>query len=285
MIDGRAFSLAFAAGLVATVNPCGFAMLPAYLSYFLGLEGDDDPDRSVLRAVAVGTTLTAGFVAVFATIGLVIEHVSSAVMDAIPYATVAIGLALVVLAIAMLRGFQPNLRLPKLNRGGGRRELWSVFLFGVSYAIASLGCTIGTFLAVTSTTFRNDTIVSGTAVFIAYALGMGAVVLSLTIATALAKTSVARTLRRLLPYVHRVSALLLLVSGAYVAYYGWYEIRIRDEIQRDPIIDFFVERQSRLHNWIVDVGPGRLGLLLGMAIACTVAVPLLNLRRRHTRVP
>ncbi|MFN7150094.1 MAG: cytochrome C biosynthesis protein, partial [Microthrixaceae bacterium] len=24
--------------MVATVNPCGFAMLPAYLSYFLGLE-------------------------------------------------------------------------------------------------------------------------------------------------------------------------------------------------------------------------------------------------------
>ena len=31
--------LAFAPGMVATVNPCGFAMLPAYLGYFLGLEG------------------------------------------------------------------------------------------------------------------------------------------------------------------------------------------------------------------------------------------------------
>ena len=92
MIDGRAFSLAFAAGLVATVNPCGFAMLPAYLSFFLGLEGDDDPDRSVLRGAAVGTALTAGFVAVFAAIGLVIVHVNDAVMDAIPYATIAIGL-------------------------------------------------------------------------------------------------------------------------------------------------------------------------------------------------
>ena len=38
MIDG-AFAYAFTAGMVATVNPCGFAMLPAYLSYFLGIEG------------------------------------------------------------------------------------------------------------------------------------------------------------------------------------------------------------------------------------------------------
>ena len=35
MIDAP-LALAFAAGLVATVNPCGFAMLPAYLSYFMG---------------------------------------------------------------------------------------------------------------------------------------------------------------------------------------------------------------------------------------------------------
>ena len=33
------WGVAFAAGMVSTINPCGFAMLPAYLSYFLGLEG------------------------------------------------------------------------------------------------------------------------------------------------------------------------------------------------------------------------------------------------------
>ena len=31
-------AIAFGAGMLATVNPCGFAMLPAYLGYFLGLE-------------------------------------------------------------------------------------------------------------------------------------------------------------------------------------------------------------------------------------------------------
>ena len=40
MIDAP-LALAFASGMVATVNPCGFAMLPAYLGYFLGLEGQD----------------------------------------------------------------------------------------------------------------------------------------------------------------------------------------------------------------------------------------------------
>ena len=45
MIDAP-FALALTAGMVATVNPCGFAMLPAYLAYFVGAEdaADDDED-------------------------------------------------------------------------------------------------------------------------------------------------------------------------------------------------------------------------------------------------
>ncbi|HEX7120313.1 MAG TPA: hypothetical protein VF212_16085, partial [Longimicrobiales bacterium] len=151
-------------------------------------------------------------------------------------------------------------------------------------AVASLGCTIGTFLALTSTTFREDSVVSGTAVFVMYGLGMGSLVVFLTIATALAKTSVARGLRRLLPHVHRISAVLLLASGAYVAYYGFYEIRIRDDIRRDPIVDYFNEWQGDVTNWVADVGPARLGVLLALAIAATVAVPVINRRRRHDRV-
>ena len=29
---------AFSVGMAAAINPCGFALLPAYLSYYLGLE-------------------------------------------------------------------------------------------------------------------------------------------------------------------------------------------------------------------------------------------------------
>ena len=62
MIEG-AFALAFAAGMVATFNPCGFAMLPAYLAYFVGME-DESPDTwtAVVRAMKVSAAVTTGFV-------------------------------------------------------------------------------------------------------------------------------------------------------------------------------------------------------------------------------
>ena len=69
MIDAP-LAYAFGVGMVATVNPCGFAMLPAYLSFFLGLEGaGDDARTNVLRALLIGATITAGFVAVFGVLG------------------------------------------------------------------------------------------------------------------------------------------------------------------------------------------------------------------------
>ena len=46
MIDAP-FALAFAAGTVAAFNPCGFALLPAYLGWFLGAEDAADGDLVV----------------------------------------------------------------------------------------------------------------------------------------------------------------------------------------------------------------------------------------------
>ena len=37
--------LSFLRGLVATVNPCGFILLPTYLMFFLGLQGQHPGER------------------------------------------------------------------------------------------------------------------------------------------------------------------------------------------------------------------------------------------------
>ena len=56
--------------MAATVNPCGFALLPAYLSAFVGLEdGQIVDDRGRSRALKVSAALTAGFITVFGLFG------------------------------------------------------------------------------------------------------------------------------------------------------------------------------------------------------------------------
>src|SRR5581483_1767950 len=84
-------ALAFTTGMVATVNPCGFAMLPAYLSFFLGIE---DERASIGRALVVGATVTAGFAVTFAVVGLVVSRVTNSVYDFAPWVSLVIGAAL-----------------------------------------------------------------------------------------------------------------------------------------------------------------------------------------------
>jgi hypothetical protein len=115
--------------------------------------------------------------------------------------------------------------------------------------------------------------------FVLYGAGMGTVVIFLTVATALAKTSLTRTLRRAMPYVNRVAGALLVPTGLYLAYYGWFAWRVQEgRVRRDPIVSFFENIQTDLQSWISDVGPVRLGLILAVLIAGVLALAYL-LRR------
>lgn len=274
-------AIAFGAGMLATVNPCGFAMLPAYLGYFLGIDGHDrDVRSSVGRSLGVGISVSAGFLLVFSVVGLAIYHLSASVERWTPWATIVIGVVLVVLGIAMLRGFEPVVSLPKLNRGGRERTGQSMFVFGVSYAIASISCALPLFTGAVAGTFRRENLVSSLAVFVAYALGMTLVLLALTVSMGMARQSMVRWLRRALPYVTRASGALLIVAGAYLAHYGWYERRVLAGKGSDSAaVDVVTGWSSSIANWVYEVGPSRLGLLLALGLV-VVLTATFGLRAR-----
>jgi cytochrome c-type biogenesis protein len=278
-------AFAFAAGMLATVNPCGFSMLPAYLGYFVGLEDGEAPgtERAIGRALAVGGVMTAAFVAVFAVMGLVITQVSSRVQEHLPWVTIVVGLVLIGLGIAATRGRTISVRLPKLQKGTGSRELSSMALFGVSYALSSLTCTIGSFLAAVSPTLDQSGILAGTLTFVFYGLGMGAIVLALTVAVALARRSMVARFRQLMRYVHVLTGVLLIVVGGYLAYYGWYEVRQRraDGVVRDPVVERALEVQSWISTEIQQAGTTRLGVICALVLAAATAFALLG---RHGRL-
>lgn len=274
------YALALAAGMAATVNPCGFAMLPAYLSAFVGLDQRGGRIDAVRRALVVSLTLTAGFVLVFGLFGLVVTPFALRLEQHLPWVTIVIGVGLVGLGIALLAGKQLVLRIPKLERGGSDGTLPSMFVFGVSYAVASLSCTIGPFLAITTTTFRTENWISGLGIFVTYAVGMGVVIALLTVSVALARSAFVQRFRNLVPKMNRIAGGLLVVAGAYVAWFGWYEIRVLRGQTGDPI----VERASRIQTWLVNAivpdDPARFVLtVLALGVAAAVVVVV---RRRTT---
>jgi len=272
---------AFGVGMVATVNPCGFAMLPAYLSFFLGLEeADDDTRGSVVHALVIGATVTAGFLVVFGTLGILLDGALSSLQDWLPWVTIVLGALLVLLGVALLTGRSVTLRIPTPRQRGDGNQLLSVFVFGVSYALVSLSCTIPLFIAAVAPSFTSANFASGVAAFLAYGLGMGVVLIALTVALALAKHSLVRNLRKVLPYVYKVSGVLLVLAGLYVAYYGWYELRVRTgDTSGGGAAQVVFDWNASISTWVQQVGPVRLGIVLAAAVGVVVALTMGTRRR------
>jgi cytochrome c biogenesis protein CcdA len=221
-------SYAFAAGMVASVNPCGVLMLPSYAVYQLrapsGAEEATSKPRALLarllRALLVSSVVTLGFLAIFASVGAVIAAGGRWLTRVFPYAGLLIGVAMVGLGIWLIVG-RKTLGIAAAGRVrlDPKRNLGNMFLFGIVYAIGSLSCTLPIFLVVVGSALASGDVTSSLGPFLGYALGMGTVILTVTVATAIFRQAVSRWLSRFTSYVHKFSAFFLVGAGAYLIYY------------------------------------------------------------------
>lgn len=217
---------ALAVGVVSAVNPCGFVMLPAYLGLYLGggaAAGSAGFFRQLPRALLVGLVVTAGFVLLFGIMGTLIGFGASFIARALPWFGLLVGVLLAVAGAWLVSG-------GKIYTGVAARAAAHIgeptevgirgyFLFGVSYGIASLSCTLPTFLAVLAVSAANIGFLNILLNFILFALGMGLVIMALTLGIALFKGAMVRFLRRALPYINPIGAWLMVLAGAYIIFY------------------------------------------------------------------
>ena len=218
---------AFAAGMASAVNPCGFAMLPAYLGLYLGSDEEGreqkNPVRHLGRALLVGGAVTGGFVLLFGLVGLVIGAGARSVVDIIPWLGLSIGVLLTIVGSWLLAG-------GKLYTGFAGRAASHIgnpsqvgvrgyFLFGLSYGTASLSCTLPIFLTVVGTSLAVSSIPAALGQLLLYSLGMGAVIMALTIGLALFKGTLVGALQKTLRFIQPFSSVLMLVAGSYIVFY------------------------------------------------------------------
>jgi cytochrome c biogenesis protein CcdA len=252
-VDQDLIGLAFGAGLVAALNPCGFAMLPAYLA--LVVRGEGTGALTALgRAVAATAAMAVGFVAVFGTFGLLTVAAAATMQRYLPYVTIVIGIVLVALGIWLLLGRELTALTPDrlVHQWAPTARLGSMFGYGLGYAVASLSCTIAPFLAVTGAALQGDSAIGTLSVYVAYAAGFTLVVGVLAVAAALSSAAVADRMRRIMPYLNRISGILLVVVGLYVAYYGFYEVRLftANGDPQDPVIAAAGRLQGTIAGWV-----------------------------------
>lgn len=218
-----ALSYAFTLGLVAAVNPCGFPLLPAYLALF----SDGPHGRSgekMARGLLSGAGVTFGFVAVFGGLGALLEAGMGLASGWLPWPMAAAGAAMVALGILTLCGRPVYLSLPVPRVAAGSRTFAATVVFGMAYAVGSLSCSLPLFLAAVGSSFTRLGFLAGMACYLAYALGMGLFVTAAALATAALGSGALRLFRRVGAILPVLSGSVLVLSGAYLAYYWLAEL-------------------------------------------------------------
>ncbi len=189
-------SYAFGAGMVVAVNPCGFALLPAYLGMYLGDAGGQPTEMGtgsrLLRAAQVSATVTAGFLVLFGLAGLLLSVATTVLAAYFPWLGLGVGFVLVLAGGRMLRGgslyttFGERIA-GRIGVSARRRSVRGYLSYGLAYGAASLSCTLPIFLAVVASALAVDGFLPGVLQFVLYGLGMGFVITVLTLSTALAQ--------------------------------------------------------------------------------------------------
>ena len=265
-------SIAFTAGGLAVVNPCGFPLLPAFLSFYLGADERQLPPAPtrIGQGLVVGGAVALGELALFAVVGVPVTLGVGAIADAVPWVGLATGAVLAVAGLAVLAG--RHLRLGFHPRTAVRRErrLSAILLFGVGYGAASLGCTLPIFLALVGASLGADKL----AAFVAYGAGMAVVLMALAVAIACARQGLATRLRPALPYVSRFAGVLLSASGLYLVYY-WARIQFGDSVTLadDPVVGFATRYSAELQSFAEHHGAPLLagaGTIVVLALASGV---------------
>ncbi len=247
-------ALAVSAGALAAVNPCGFALLPAYLGLFLGEH--DTRRSSVARALVVGLAVTAGFVVVFGVMGFAVSALSLALGDWLSYVTIASGVLLLAVGVLLFAGREVSVRLPRarLSVSGSPRGMLA---YGVVYATVSLSCTLPVFLAAVVSVFTSPElgVADGVLALLGYAVGMGAVLTVLALALAVFGQSAARRARSGSPYIGRISGVFLVAAGLYVLWYGWVEYQaFRGNVIAAGPVDAVAAASAATSRLLTDVG-------------------------------
>lgn len=226
------FGYAIIAGMIAAVNPCGFALLPAYLGLYLGDgRGASLPGRLASRAVAISVTMTASFVLLFGAAGILAGLAATALTSALPWIGTAVGAGLILLGGTIAAGREAGSSLglraaSRLRRPALTGGISGYAAYGAAYGLASLGCTLPVFLGVVATSFQLHGVANATGQFMLFGLGMGIVLASVTLATAFLGQGLTRRVRSFARHAGWATATLLWLAGAYVLYYWLTAIRL-----------------------------------------------------------
>jgi len=214
-LDAAQMGVAYTAGMLSFLSPCALPMLPSYVAYYLN-RGPGSSGPGMHRAAVFASATIAGFLTVFTGVGLLPSLAIRLVPLSVTVLTPAIGVAL--LAVGILTAASNVFhRIPRLGLAPPRASgLLSFYVYGLAYALASLGCSFPVFTLVVLQSATAGGVGGALLMFIVYGLGAGTLMVPVTVATSLSKGYLHRRLMAVMPHMQTLNAAILISAGSYM---------------------------------------------------------------------
>ncbi len=225
MPDTAFLYFSFIAGLVAFFAPCSFAILPGYITYYISKYSSEDKKRrlikNIIQGFVFGVIASIGFFTVFGLAGFGVIAIGQFIKQFIPWIAVITGIILIFVGILMFFGKDFLLFQSTKLKFMHQNEKAGIYLFGIVYAIGSLGCVFPIFLSIVIQGIAYKSILDGIYTILAYILGMSIIMIAITTLTFATKYLILKKLEKILPYVKKLSAVVLVFAGIYMIYYQY----------------------------------------------------------------
>lgn len=210
----------FLQGVLAFLAPCAVALLPGYILAFIS--GSSSSNLHLSTRLGRGFKLAAlsilGILLIYSIAGLMILVAAQWLKDYMKWITIAMGAILIVLGIFMIMGKNISFSF-NLRHSNPKSEAIEAFIFGTGYAIGALGCLFPLFLIVATQAMAAETVWEGSFYLLAYFAGMSGMMILTILLAIFAKDFLLKNLRKILPYMEKITAVLLIIAGIYVIYY------------------------------------------------------------------
>jgi len=220
MIDWILITLAFTSGLVAFFAPCSFLLLPSYITHYIGRRNKKFKEEKIIEGLKIGGLASIGFIILFGSVGIIILLLGQSVKVLIPIIAVATGLILIIIGILHLVGKDIAINMPHLKLKGTSGSKQSI-MFGMAYAIASLGCTFPLFLSIVVMAIAAESILGRMLPIASYTLGMSILMISVTLLASVSKKILLRKMNHIMPYFKKISGVIMILAGLYMIYWQW----------------------------------------------------------------
>ena len=208
------YALIFLEGIASFISPCLLPMIPIYIAYFAGENGENSKKTFVN---SLGFVL--GFSAVFLLMAIFASKLGSFISENMKYLRPAFGLMIIVFGLNYMELFNIKIlnNASKIKADIKDMNFFKSLVFGIMFSISWTPC-IGTFLGSALLLIaKNQDLVKGILLISIYSIGLGIPFLASALLIKELK-NVFNVVKRNYSLVRKISGVLLIIMGIYTMF-------------------------------------------------------------------